>query len=75
MAIAHSHDFVMHAILAWSASHLSRLSGDTDILEQNYHYRIRAINGLQKAIDSFSSSNADAIVAASTIMSWQAGDA
>ena len=74
MGIATSHRFAMDTMLAWSASHLAKLQGDQKSMNQALRYRVLALKGLQDAIGKFSSSNADAILAASVILSWQAPD-
>ncbi len=75
MGIAFSHDFVMQAVLAWSATHLSKMTGSEEVLQEAYQHRGRALKGLQQAIENFSTDNSDGILAASIVMSWQAADA
>ena len=72
--IALSNDFVMSSILALSASHLHWTSGGRDSKNLSYHHQGVAIKGLQEAIGSFSSTNCDAILAASILLSWGATD-
>jgi hypothetical protein len=75
MAIAFSSDYTMHAILVWSATHLSQMIGDPKVKQQMYHHRFRAFQGLQKAVRELSLENADAALCTSIVMSWQAADA
>ncbi|WEW54673.1 hypothetical protein PRK78_000095 [Emydomyces testavorans] len=72
LGIALSNDFVMSAILALSASHLAWMSQNQDTENLAYQHRGVALKGLHEAIGSFSRENADAILAASLLLSWQA---
>jgi hypothetical protein len=74
ISIAFTHDFVMHAVLGWAASHLLKLSSNPQIAQSALSYRSLALQGLQEAIDNFSASNSDAILGASIALSWQATD-
>jgi len=65
----------MHAVLAWSATHLAEVSKDDSHLENALNHRVLALKGLQAGIQSFSRYNADAILCASIIVSWQSLDA
>ena len=64
----------MHALLSFSANHLAwdRVSNETKQLQ--IHYGGLALGGLHEAISSFSHANADAVLAASLLMLWQATD-
>jgi len=72
LSISWSHDFVMSAILALSASHLSWKTKDIETEHLAYHHRGVALKGLHEAIGSFSQDNSEAILAASMLLSWQA---
>ncbi|KAJ5901674.1 hypothetical protein N7495_002202 [Penicillium taxi] len=72
LVLALSNDFVMSAILAFSAFHLAFLTRDQETRQLAYHYRVTALRGLQTAIGSFSKDNCEAILAASILLSWQA---
>ncbi|RPB29222.1 hypothetical protein L211DRAFT_262604 [Terfezia boudieri ATCC MYA-4762] len=74
LKLAANYDFVMHALLALSASHLSWLTACPATLQLSYHHRGIALKGLPEAIGKFSKENADAILAASILLSWQATD-
>jgi len=69
-----SSDFVMNALLALSASHLAWQTKNSDTDDLAYHHRSIAIKGLHEAISTFSEHNAEAILAASMLLSWQARD-
>ena len=75
MDIAHGHEFVMQALLAYSSTHLARMAGDEmDLPQTALQYRVKALTGLQHAINDFSLENSDAVLAASILMQWQAPD-
>lgn len=65
----------MHAILAWSATHLAQMTGDNLLQQDAYKHRCLALRGLQVAVESFSKENGDAVLCASIVMSWQSLDA
>lgn len=71
-SIGLSHDFVMRAILAFSASHLAFVTCNKDTLGIAYYHRDYALKGLQGAINTFSNNNYEAVLAASVLLSWQA---
>jgi hypothetical protein len=64
----------MSAIRALSASHIAWMTRNQDTENLAYHHRGVALKELQQAIGSFSRENADAILAASMLLSWQATD-
>ena len=68
------HDFVMSSILSFSANHLAWMTNATDTKDLAYHYRGVALKGLHSAIGNFSRDNADAILASSIILCWQASE-
>lgn len=74
MGLAFETKFVMHTVLAWAASHRSWMTKDPAARHQAYGYRVRALQGLQIAIETFSTKNSDAILAASVMLGWQATD-
>ncbi|OAL40579.1 hypothetical protein AYO20_00315 [Fonsecaea nubica] len=74
ISAALTHDFVMSALLALSASHLAWQTKNTDTVNLAYHHRGVAIKGLHQAIGAFSRENSEAILAASILLSWQATD-
>ncbi|KAF8473580.1 hypothetical protein BDZ91DRAFT_408105 [Kalaharituber pfeilii] len=72
--LASKYKFVMHALLALSASHLGWLTESPGTLQLSYYHRGLALNGLQDTIGRFSMENSDAVLAASILLSWQATD-
>jgi hypothetical protein len=74
LSIAASHSFVMHAVLAFSANHLAWIAQSTETRHIAYHHGGIAMKGLHEAIGTFSRSNADAVLAASMLLSWQSTD-
>ncbi|KAF2665580.1 hypothetical protein BT63DRAFT_69012 [Microthyrium microscopicum] len=74
LAVAANHDFVMHAIYAFSASHMAweTQSNDARVLANDYVGL--ATRGLQDTRAKFSKTNADGILAASLILSWLQND-
>jgi hypothetical protein len=74
MGLAASHPFVMHAVLAFSANHLAWISQSAETRTIASSHGATAMKGLHEAIGSFSKSNADAVLAASLLLSWQSTD-
>lgn len=72
--IGATHDYVLHALLAFSAMHLAFLTDCPLVGNMGYEHRGIALKGLQEAIGMFSKDNSDAILAASLVLSWQATD-
>lgn len=50
------------------------MTNAADTKDLAYHYRGVALKGLHSAIGNFSRDNADAILAASIILCWQASE-
>ncbi|KHJ33988.1 putative c6 zinc finger domain containing protein [Erysiphe necator] len=74
LKIGINHGFVMHALLAIAATHLSWLTKCSLAASMAYEHRGIAMTGLHEAIGSFSRNNSDAILAASILLSWQEND-
>lgn len=74
IGIAASHRFVMDALLAFSAEHISNITGCPMVGKMVFEHRSHAMVGLGKALNAFSEDNSDAILAASLVLSWQATD-
>jgi hypothetical protein len=74
LELAAHYPFVMSALLGMSAAHLSWVSERQEALQLSYEHHGVALNGLRAAIGQFSKENADAVVAASILLSWQATD-
>ncbi len=72
--IGATHRYVMHALLAFSASHIAYLTDCPLVGNMAYEHRGIALKGLQEAISTFSRETSDAILAASLVLSWQATD-
>jgi hypothetical protein len=72
--MALDYEYVMHSLLALSASHLSWLTACPATMHLAYQHRGLALKGLQEAIGEFSKENSDAVLAASILLSWQATD-
>ncbi|KAK4181455.1 hypothetical protein QBC36DRAFT_83363 [Triangularia setosa] len=72
--IGATYDYVLHALLAFSATHLAHLTDCPLVGNMAYEHRGIALNRLQEAIGCFSRENSDAILAASLVLSWQATD-
>jgi hypothetical protein len=71
LVVALSNDYVMNSILALSATHLAWITRNKDTKYLAHRHRGTAIKGLHKAIGTFSNDNSEAILAASTLLSWQ----
>lgn len=67
-----THDFVMSALLALSASHLAWQTKNHDTDNLVHQYRGVALKALHEAIGAFSRESSEAILAASMLLSWQA---
>jgi hypothetical protein len=74
LKIGSDYPFVMHALLALSATHLAWLTDCPLTGQMAYEHRGVALKGLQEAIGSFSRANSDAVLAASLLLSWQANE-
>ncbi|KAF3770620.1 hypothetical protein M406DRAFT_285362 [Cryphonectria parasitica EP155] len=68
------HRFVMEALLAFSAEHISNITGCPMVGKMAFEHRGRALMGVSKALNAFCEGNSDAILAASMVLSWQATD-
>jgi hypothetical protein len=73
-SVAASHPFVMHSILAFSASHLAWISQSTDTRNLAFHHASIALKGLHDGIATFCKMNSDAVLASSLLLAWQATD-
>jgi hypothetical protein len=72
--IGATNDYVMHALLAFSAMHIAWMTDCNLVGHLSYEHRGVALKGLQEAIGSFSRETSDAVLAASLVLSWQATD-
>jgi len=64
----------MHALLAFSANHQTWLHGSPNRRSLQIEHGGVALRGLHEAIGNFSHLNADAVLAASLLLLWQATD-
>ncbi|KAJ4288491.1 hypothetical protein N0V90_011727 [Kalmusia sp. IMI 367209] len=74
LSIAASHPFVMHSILAFSASHLAWISQSSETRNLAFHHAGIALKGLHEGIANFSKANSDVVLASSLLLAWQATD-
>ncbi|KAK7187947.1 hypothetical protein DPSP01_003163 [Paraphaeosphaeria sporulosa] len=74
LSIAASHPFVMHSILAFSASHLAWISQSSETRNLAFHHAGIALKGLHDGIANFAKVNSDAVLASSLLLAWQATD-
>ena len=74
LSIAASHPFVMHSILAFSASHLAWISQSSETRNLAFHHAGIALKGLHENIANFTKINSDAVLASSLLLAWQATD-
>lgn len=74
LSIASTYPYVMHALLSFSANHLAWSRSSSETRNLHIQHGTIALRGLQEAIGSFSHANADAILAASLLLLWQATD-
>lgn len=74
LSIAASHPFVMHSILAFSASHLAWISQSSETRNLAFHHAGIALRGLHEGIANFTKVNSDAVLASSLLLAWQATD-
>ncbi|KAF2241196.1 hypothetical protein BU26DRAFT_182699 [Trematosphaeria pertusa] len=74
LSLAASHPFVMHSILAFSASHLAWISQSSETRNLAFHHAGIALKGLHEGIANFTKVNSDAVLASSLLLAWQATD-
>ncbi|KAF2011140.1 hypothetical protein BU24DRAFT_355344 [Aaosphaeria arxii CBS 175.79] len=74
LSVAASHPFVMHSILAFSASHLAWISQSSETRNLAFHHAGIALKGLHDGIATFTRINSDAVLASSLLLAWQATD-
>ena len=74
MSLASTFPFVMNALHSFSANQLAWKSQSTELRSTSINYGSMALEGLHEALGQFSASNADAVLATSLIMSYQASD-
>ena len=72
LEIGTQHDFVIHAMLAFSSLHLAWLTNSPGMKVLTYDHRGFALKGLSEAVARFQVDNSDAILATSLLLLWQA---
>ncbi|RMX72410.1 hypothetical protein D0869_14647 [Hortaea werneckii] len=74
LSIASTHGYCMQALLSFSANHLAWVRSSHETRNLYLHHGSIALRGLHEAIGSFSRDNADAVLATSLLLLWQATD-
>ncbi|MBE7180385.1 MAG: hypothetical protein INR71_04095 [Terriglobus roseus] len=74
LSAASSHQFVMHAVLSFSANQLAWMTQSNETRSLAMQHRAVALRGLHEAIGAFSQANSDAVLAGSLLLAWQATD-
>ncbi|KAL6707456.1 hypothetical protein ACN47E_004026 [Coniothyrium glycines] len=74
LSVAAAHPFVMHSILAFSASHLAWISQSSETRNLAFQHASIALKGLHDSIANFTKLNSDAVLASSLLLAWQATD-
>jgi hypothetical protein len=64
----------MYSLMAWAASHLAFSTDSFEAHTIARQYRLLSMQGLQEQIPTFNEKNADAVLSASLLLSWQAAD-
>lgn len=72
--LAVQYDFVAYGIMAKSAKRLAVVTRSTEALQDAARYQSLVLQGLNKAIHSFSKENADAVLCASISLQYHAID-
>ena len=71
ISVALSNDFVMSALLAFSASHLAWQTRNSDTERLVDHHSGAALQGLHDAMETISEGVSEAILATCILLSWQ----
>jgi len=74
LSIAATHPFVMHSILAFSASHLAWISQSSETRTLAVQHASIGLKGLHEGIQNFTKANSDAVLASSLLLAWQANE-
>ncbi|PPJ57282.1 hypothetical protein CBER1_11534 [Cercospora berteroae] len=74
LSLAASYPYVMHALLSFSANHLAWSRSSNETRNLHIQHGTVALRGLHEAIGNFSHQNADAVLACSLLLLWQATD-
>ncbi|KAL5598984.1 hypothetical protein BROUX41_003697 [Berkeleyomyces rouxiae] len=71
LSFAAVHPFVMNAVLAFAATHMSTIQDSPAIRNMAFAHRGKALKGLSEALQLFNAENSDSVLAASVVLSWQ----
>jgi hypothetical protein len=74
LSMAASYHFVMHAVYAFAANHLAWMTQSPETRNIASRHSSTALKGFHEAIGVFSKSNADAVLSASLLLTWQSTD-
>ncbi|KAF2757154.1 hypothetical protein EJ05DRAFT_57176 [Pseudovirgaria hyperparasitica] len=74
ISLGASHAHVMHAMLAFSASHLAWISQSSETRHLAGYYASLALRDVQQEVGNVNRSNADALLASSMLLQWVATD-
>lgn len=74
LAAAGSNTYFVHAFLGFGSLALAWDRSSQDAKSLAYQHGAVALQGLQNSLSTFSQHNADAILATSVLLSWQAND-
>jgi hypothetical protein len=64
------HRFILDCVLGLSAAHYSLVSENPDTAQLALYYRSQAFKGVRLGVSRFSERNADALIAASILLTW-----
>jgi hypothetical protein len=64
------HRFILDCLLGLSAAHHNLISENPETAQLALYYRSQALKGLRLAVSRFSERNADAVIAASILLTW-----
>jgi hypothetical protein len=74
LSLAATYPFVMHALLSFSANNIAWTRSSSETRNVQMQHGTIALRGLHEAIGNFSHANADAALATSLLLLWQATD-
>ncbi|KAI9896988.1 hypothetical protein N3K66_008010 [Trichothecium roseum] len=74
ISIGSQTQYVMHALLSFSAMHIAFITECPKVARMSYDLRGHAYEGLKGDVSNFSRENSDAVLAASLVLSWEAHD-
>jgi hypothetical protein len=74
LSLAATYPYVMHALLSFSANNIAWTRSSNETRNLQMQHGTIALRGLHEAIGNFSHANADAALATSLLLLWQATD-